>query len=106
MRPPRQQSGPHCRGPARETRRHQRTDHGQHTAPGGVVEIHTGRWSATMRATAGGPESAVPIPYGRDWPDRDSWVDRDAAVDSGDGPYLHRWTRRLRRRLRSVGRRR
>jgi len=42
----------------------------------------------------------VPLPYGTDHPDTDLWVDRDGRVYCGDGPYLHRPLRRLRRAIR------
>jgi len=42
----------------------------------------------------------VPFPYGRDFPDSDAWADRDGRVYCGDGPYLNRPSRRLRRALR------
>lgn len=42
----------------------------------------------------------VPLPYGHDHPGDDAWLDRDGAVHYGDGPYVHRPLRRLRRRLR------
>ena len=40
------------------------------------------------------------VPFGRDYPDSDLWLDRTGRVHSGDGPYLHRPLRRLRRALR------
>lgn len=40
------------------------------------------------------------LPYGKDYTDLDQWVDRNATVHEGLGPYQDRWTRRLRRRLR------
>jgi len=42
----------------------------------------------------------VPFPYGRDFPDSDAWADRDGRVYCGDGPYLNRPSRRLRRAVR------
>jgi len=42
----------------------------------------------------------LPLNYGRDWLDADQWVDRDGTVYSGDGPFLNRPLRRLRRALR------
>lgn len=37
------------------------------------------------------------LTYGRDWPGSDAWTDRDGAVYFGDGPFLNRPWRRLRR---------
>ena len=37
------------------------------------------------------------VPFGRDYPDTDLWVDRDGRVYRGDGPFLNRPLRRLRR---------
>lgn len=45
-------------------------------------------------------EVPPPFPYGRDWPDTDQWLDRDGTVFTGEGPYLNRPLRRLRRALR------
>jgi len=64
----------------------QATDHGESTAPHRL-------------GTA--PVAELPaVPYGRDYPDTDLWVDRNGRVHRGDGPYLHRPWRRLRRALR------
>ena len=41
----------------------------------------------------------VPFPYGIDHPGSDAWVDRDGRVYRGDGPFLDRPSRRLRRAL-------
>jgi len=38
--------------------------------------------------------------YGVDHPDADLWLDRDGKVYCGDGPFLNRPLRRLRRALR------
>jgi len=38
--------------------------------------------------------------YGVDHPDADLWLDRDGKVYRGDGPFLNRPLRRLRRALR------
>ena len=46
------------------------------------------------------PDAPVPFPYGYDYPDTDLWVDRDGRVHRGDGPYLNRPLRRLRRAIR------
>lgn len=40
-----------------------------------------------------------PFPYGVDYPDTDQWLDQTGAVHRGDGPYVHRPLRRLRRAL-------
>ena len=42
----------------------------------------------------------VPLPYGRNFPDTDVWLDRTGRVYRGDGPFLNRPLRRLRRALR------
>jgi len=66
----------------------QATDHGESTAPhrlgtAPVVELFD-----------------VPLRYGCDYPDTDLWADRDGRVYCGDGPYLNRPSRRLRRAVR------
>ncbi len=84
MSPPTQRSGLPPE-PAPEISHRQATDPGQSTAP---------------RRLAPGAELPVPFPYGRDYPDTDLWVDRDGRVHRGDGPYLNRPLRRLRRAIR------
>jgi len=42
----------------------------------------------------------VPLKYGRDYPGSGAWVDRDGRVYRGDGPFLNRPLRRLRRAAR------
>ena len=73
-------------GPGPEISRCLATDPGQSTAPWRpppVVELTDG-----------------PLRYGRDYPGSDAWADRDGRLFHGDGPYLHRPLRRLRRALR------
>lgn len=51
-------------------------------------------------AEQGPPTPPEPtLPYGTDHPDTDTWLDRDNRIHHGDGPYRHRPTRRLRRRI-------
>lgn len=79
MSPPTQRSGAPPQRPAPEMISHrQATDHGESTAA----------------------DRTVPLPYGRDFPGSDAWADRDGRVFRGDGPYLNRPLRRLRRALR------
>ena len=69
-------------GPGSEISHQQATDHGESTAP-------------HRQGTA-----PVPFVYGVDHPDTDLWVDRNGRVHCGDGPYLNRPLRRLRRAVR------
>ena len=65
------------------------------------VGIETETSGSRGRCTASVAELPdVPFPYGRDYPDTDLWVDRDGRVYRGDGPFLNRPLRRLRRALR------
>ena len=93
MSPPTQRSGappPRERPAPESSSRRQATGHPEATSPGRLDD----------------PELLVgvlvqlPLNYGRDWLDADQWVDRDGRVYSGDGPFLNRPLRRLRRALR------
>jgi len=66
-------------GPGPRISHHEVTDPGQGTAP----------WRLTL--------PVVPLRYGRDYPGSDAWADRDGRVHHGDGPFLNRPWRRLRR---------
>ena len=74
-------------GPGPRISHHEVTDPGQGTAP----------WRLTPVVVE---LPGVPLPYGVDHPDADMWLDRTGRVYRGDGPFLNRPLRRLRRALR------
>lgn len=49
-----------------------------------------------LPTAAGGIDGANVV---TDHPDSDAWLDRDGRASTGDGPYMHRPLRRLRRVL-------
>lgn len=59
-----------------------------------------GQSTAARRLTPGAELPGLPFAYGVDHPDTDLWADRDGRLFHGDGPYLNRPLRRLRRALR------
>jgi len=73
-------------GPGPEISHRQATDPGQSTAP----------WRLPPVVELPGPA----FTYGFEAIDADLWLDRNGRVHRGDGPYLHRPWRRLRRALR------
>jgi len=90
MSPPTQRSGP---APTRAEPAPEITSH--HHEVGIGIEPNASRRQGTV------PVAELPaVPYGRDYPDTDLWVDRDGRVYRGDGPFLNRPLRRFRRALR------
>ena len=57
--------------------------------------------TSAFRRQGTAPVAELPgVPYGRDYADSDLWLDRNGRVHGGDGPYLNRPSRRLRRAVR------
>ena len=92
MSPPTQRSGP---APTRAEPAPKIASH--HHEVGIETEPSGSRRQGTASVAA---LPIVPFVYGVDHPDSDAWVDRDGRVHRGDGPYLHRPLRRLRRAVR------